>query len=78
MLMKDTEKIPITAMADVLNFLPDSIKEVARALLPIIANLMSVAPVLGPLPVILYKACVAVGQTFANKKGKHYICSVFY
>ena len=68
-LVKDTEKIPVAAIVEVAAMMPDILKETAQAVLPLIINVVSAAPLIGPLPLILYKACVAIGQTLANQKG---------
>lgn len=68
-LVKDTEKIPVAAIVEVAGSMMGIVKEVGQAVLPMVTNVMSAAPVIGPLPLILYKACVAIGQAVANQKG---------
>ena len=56
-------------MTELQAFMPDSIKEAAKYLLALYDIAQPLVAALGPLPVILFKACVAVGQCFSNHNG---------
>ena len=75
-LIETSEKTPIVAITDQLVTLPDPLKEVAQELLPLVDGIQSLAPALGPLPVILFMACLEVGQCFTNGRGNRLFSSL--
>ena len=75
-LVKTSAKIPMSTMTDLLTLIPDPIKDVAQNLLTFYDNPQVLVPVLGPLPVILFKACVAVCQCFINHNGNMLLSSL--
>lgn len=71
LVQKAQSALPVVEMTQVIPLLPDSVKEIAQAILPIVTNASSVIPLLGPLPTILFKFCAAVHQAFELQEGRY-------